>query len=227
MLAEYRRKLANLLIETCFIPTSTSVFNFLLTDLWSNTQPLWQVRFEFELKTHSSHQKQQHVERTFWVLRVLGRNLDPREGKWGPQIMFFIESLPSNDETPLQLRLTVIELIGQMAQWLAHHPDNINNVLARLTQEIQVKELTDAATDAVVELCSYCRKVLSGQFEQLVQLVRYTEAADFPTSVVLKLYQCISQVQAQFAVEDTFNSINALLAPLLQELQAVCYRDKK
>ena len=169
-LAEYRRKMANLLIDTTFIPTSRSVFDFLLTELWSQAAPLWQ-----------------QIERTFFVLRALGRNLDPRDDKWGPQVMFYINSLPTVG-TPLQLRFTVVELIAQMAQWLQRHPDHLGSVVQRLTEEIQVKELSQAAAEAVEELCAYCRISMAPHFEHLIQLVRFAEASGYPFHDVLKLY---------------------------------------
>lgn len=78
----------------------------------------------------------QVVERTFFSLRVLARNLNPNDDKWGPQILYFINSLPV--DTAIQLRLTVVELIGQLAQWLKMHPEFIESVLSRLVNEIQV-----------------------------------------------------------------------------------------
>jgi hypothetical protein len=149
-------------------------------------------------KTHATQQ----IERTFFTLRVIARNMNPQDDKFGPQIMYFINSLPT--DTSLQLRYTVVELIGQMAQWLKHNTSFLEQVLTRLVTEIQAPELATIAAEAVLELCLNCRASMTPHFSYLVQvqmrmsvscssysvqLAHYAEESKFSTENIERLYE--------------------------------------
>ena len=165
---EFRQKLSTLLIDTVVVPSSKQTFNHLLGLLWREPQPSWQ-----------------QVERTLFMVQVIGRNIDPDEEKIGTQIMYFLETLPT--DCPMQLRLTAIETMNQFAEWVNKHPDKLSFILTRLMAEIQVPELASCASVALGRLCDKCRLNMAPYFETLHQLVQYAMQAKFSPSTIERI----------------------------------------
>ncbi len=60
-----------------------------------------------------------------------------RSEQIGGQFMTVISTIP--DDTNLQLRATVVELLGNMSEWLSQYPQHIPAALNKLLLEAQVK----------------------------------------------------------------------------------------
>ena len=154
-------------------------------------------------------------------VRTAGPFLASDEAVYTPQVLNFAANLPEN---LLQLRITVIDLFGKFSFWLAANPSYVNDVLAKLFRDLQVRETCAASAHAIMSIFRTCSGLPNLPIQDLHLAVLHLRATASDSGIMLSLdselllLEAISAVLSQMPVAEAENGFKMVLMPIVHSL---------
>jgi len=155
---DFRTRTSELIYDVVFIVGSTtcfkSMFNFLTSQSGATS---WDVS-----------------EAALFVMTSVAKNILPDESEVVPQVLEAVLSLP--DSAHIALRHTATRLVGELGEWVGHHPDTLERVLQFLMLGLQQSNLATPAASALQSVCQHCQNHMQKHLTGLMQIVQSLES---------------------------------------------------
>ena len=72
----------------------------------------------------------------------------------------------------LAVRHTSVKLVGELGDWVNHHPEHLPHILNWLLVSLQEPKLASQAADSLLNICSQCQSHMTPHFQGLVHILR-------------------------------------------------------
>ena len=72
----------------------------------------------------------------------------------------------------LAVRHTSVKLVGELGDWVNHHPEHLPHILNWLLVSLQEPKLASQAADSLLNICSQCQSHMTPHFLGLVHILR-------------------------------------------------------
>ena len=70
------------------------------------------------------------------------------------------------------MRHTSVKLVGELGDWVNHHPEYLESILNWLLYGLQEPKLASQAANSLLNICSQCQRHMTPHFEGLVHILR-------------------------------------------------------
>ena len=151
---EFRNRVLELIKDVVFIVGSANVFKHM---------------FAFLNTCHQSN-AWESSEAALFIMAAVARNLFPDENENVPPVLEFI--LKNSQMVHLAVRHTSVKLVGELGDWVNHHPEYLEGILNWLLYGLQEPKLATQAANSLLNICSQCQRHMTPHFEGLVHILR-------------------------------------------------------
>jgi transportin-3 len=149
---EFRNRVVELIKDVVFIVGSANVFKHMFAFL-SSAANSWETS-----------------EAALFIMAAVARNLFPNENENVPPVMESI--LVGGQNQHMAVRHTSLRLIGELGDWVNHHPEYLERILNWLLMGLQEPRLASQAATSLQNICSQCQRHMTPHFEGLVHILR-------------------------------------------------------
>ena len=80
---------------------------------------------------------------------------------------FFFGSLHQH----LAVRHTSVKLVGELADWVNHHPEHLAHILNWLLISLREPKIASQAAEALLNICSQCQNHMTPHFQGIVHIL--------------------------------------------------------
>ena len=101
-------------------------------------------------------------------MSAVARNLFPEENENVPQVL---DVVLNSSGQHLAVRHTSVKLVGELGDWINHHPGYLESILNWLLYGLQEPKLASQAANSLSNICSQCQKQMTQHFEPLVHIL--------------------------------------------------------
>jgi len=187
--AQFRRRVSDLLKDCIFIVGSASVFRQMYAQLQQAAQ--WE-----------------QMEAALYVMQTIARNILPQDEEVAPQVLQQVLSLPPTLHQ--MVRTTATRLVGELSEWIEHHPAILQAVLQYLLQGLQDPPRAGEAATALQLICSKCSKHMAQHFTGLLQILEQIDSFNLkpePAKGLVKGAAVIISIMQKDQLEEAVNKI--------------------
>ena len=82
-------------------------------------------------------------------------------------LFFFFGSLHQH----LAVRHTSVKLVGELADWVNHHPEHLAHILNWLLISLREPKIASQAAEALLNICSQCQNHMTPHFQGIVHIL--------------------------------------------------------
>ena len=107
-------------------------------------------------------------EAALFIMSAVARNLFPEENENVPQVLHVVLN---GSEQHLAVRHTSVKLVGELGDWINHHPEYLEAILNWLLYGLREPKLASQAANSLSNICSQCQKQMTQHFTPLVHIL--------------------------------------------------------
>lgn len=149
------------------------------------------------------------TEAALFIMECCARNIYVEEDVIVPQVIEAILQLPENCH--IAIRLTSVNLLGQLSDWIAAHPARLDTILNFLLNALQKKAaLASAAAQSLQLICSSCHRDMTNHINGLLEIARCLEAFEIQPEAATLLLKGISTIISRLPNEQIPNVMRQL-----------------
>ena len=200
---DFRQRASELIFDVVFVVGSTTCFKQMFQNL----------------KQQSPDSSWDASEAALFVMTAVAKNILSEENEVVPQVLDAVLGLPEG--THIALRHTGISLIGELCEWIEHHPEVLDGVLQFLLAGLQQDPLASAAARALQSICSHCQDHIVHHFPGLLQIVQAMDSFQLSADAGVGLLKGACQVLAKMPPDEIREGIKQLAQLQLTPLQAL------
>jgi transportin-3 len=167
------------------------------------------------------------TEAALFIMECIARNIYVEEDKIVPKVIEAILQLPDNCH--ITIRLTSVNILGQLCDWIAAHPAALEAILNFLLAGLQKKAaVASAAAHSLQLICSSCHRDMIHHVSGLIEIARCLEMFEIQPEAATVLLKGISTIVSRLPndqVPDVMRQLcNFQIAHICQLIEAT---DKK
>ena len=149
---EFRNQVTELIKDLVFVVGSANMFKHMFAFLQpTNVVVSWETS-----------------EAALFIMSAVARNLFPEENENVPQVL---DVVLNSTGQHLAVRHTSVKLVGELGDWINHHPDYLQSILNWLLYGLQEPKLASQAANSLTNICSQCQRQMTQHFEPLVHIL--------------------------------------------------------
>lgn len=136
------------------------------------------------------------TEAAMFIMECIARNIYVEENIIVPQVIHVITVLLPND-CKIAIRYTSVNILGQLCEWIAAHPNTLDAVLNFLVAALQMKALASAAAQSLQLICSACHREminLPSRIGVLIEIAKHLESFEVQPEAATLLLKGISVI---------------------------------
>ncbi|KAK7058745.1 hypothetical protein SK128_012246 [Halocaridina rubra] len=158
-----------------------------------------------------------HMEAALFIMQSVAKNLMPEENEVVPPILEGVLSQP--DEVHLQVAFTSVQLLAELNEWIACHPNLLPLVLQFLTKRLHNKHLATVSAKALDAVCQSCRDHIEQHFEGLMQIISSLDSFSISNDAVVGLLKGVASILGRLPRERIQEDMKKLCVVQLRNLQ--------
>ncbi|XP_014470428.1 PREDICTED: transportin-3 [Dinoponera quadriceps] len=197
--ADFRFRVADLIKDVVFIVGSSHCFRQMFASLTGGPGPQGQP---VHTPTWDS------TEAALFIMQAVAKNILPEENDVVPKVVEAILNLPEN--THIAVRHTSILLLGELCEWIDSHPRTLEPVLNFLLACLNQKGLGNAASGALLSICTFCPLHMAPHFSGLLQIACSLDSFAINNDAALGLLKGVSVVLAKLPEEEITRGMREL-----------------
>lgn len=133
------------------------------------------------------------TEAALFIMECIARNIFVEESTIMPQVIQAILQLPENCH--IAILYTSVNILGQLCDWIAAHPETLDAVLNFLLAALQKKaSVASAAAHSLQLICSSCHRDMCHHISGLVEIARSLEMFEIQPEAATVLLKGISVI---------------------------------
>ncbi|XP_042872590.1 transportin-3-like isoform X2 [Penaeus japonicus] len=169
------------------------------------------------------------LEAALFIMQSVAKNLVPidnylmvqshprEENEVVPPILEAVLKQP--DEVHMQVAFTSVQLLAELNEWIACHPDVLPLVLQFLTKRLHNKHLATVAAKALDAICQSCRDHIEQHFEGLMQIIESLDSFSISNEAVVGLLKGVASILGRFPPERIKTDMKKLCLSQVRNLQ--------
>lgn len=139
------------------------------------------------------------MEAALFIMQSVAKNLVPEENEVVPPILEGLLSQP--DDIHLQVAFTSVQLLAELNEWIACHPNLLPLVLQFLTKRLHNKHLATVAAKALDAVCQSCRDHIEQHFDGLMHIIASLDSFSISNEAVVGLLKGVASILGRFPKE--------------------------
>jgi hypothetical protein len=139
----------------------------------------------------NSQSVQQTVEAILFCLKSIAEGIPHEESEWLANVIgtAFLSTLPAD----LHVQQTALALIGELSEWIQHHPSSVLPAVTYIVPALSNANLSQAAARTLRQLCDACRSELTPCVNDFASLIHQL-AGQIPSADYVKVMASVSAV---------------------------------
>ena len=130
-------------------------------------------------------------EAALFIMECVARNIYTEENVIVPKVIGAILHLPGNCH--IAIRYTSVNILGQLCDWIAAHPETLDEILPFIIDALKKKAaLASAAAHSLQLICSSCHPKMIGHISLLIDIARCIEMFEIQPDAANVLLKGIS-----------------------------------
>lgn len=125
------------------------------------------------------------IEAALYIMCSFSKSISQDEERSVAQVIQSIVNLPEHVNN--SVKMTGIRLVGELCEWLNHHPQFIDGALNFVCSGFMKAELSSAAANTMLSICTQCQQHMVNHFETLLNIVLSTDNAQLPSEASMEL----------------------------------------
>lgn len=138
-------------------------------------------------------------EAALFIMQAVAKNIIPEENDVVPKVVEAILNLPPT--THVAVRYTSVMLLGELCEWIEHHPESLEPVLNCLLYALQQPALACAAASALQSICAACRSHMNQHLSGLVQIVQSLDTFCISNDAAIGLLKGVAIILGRLPVQ--------------------------
>ena len=195
--AEFRNRVTELIKDVVFVVGSANVFKHMFAFL------------------QSSSGQWESSEAALYIMSAVARNLFPEENENVPQVL---DVVLNSTGQHLAVRHTSVKLVGELGDWINHHPDYLQSILNWLLYGLQEPKLASQAANSLTNICSQCQRQMTQHFSPLVHILNSLDSFKLKPNAAQGLVKGASLLINNMSHDQVHNCMKTLtdlqLAPI-------------
>ncbi|XP_064103483.1 transportin-3-like isoform X1 [Macrobrachium nipponense] len=170
------------------------------------------------------------MEAALFIMQSVAKNLIPEEkilicstnreeNEVVPPILEAVLNQP--DEVHLQVAFTSVQLLAELNEWVACHPNLLPLVLQFLTKRLHNKHLATVSAKALDAVCQSCRDHIEQHFEGLMQIIGSLDSFSISNEAVVGLLKGVASILGRLPRERIQEDMKKLCLVQIRNLQKV------
>ncbi|XP_071517144.1 transportin-3 [Panulirus ornatus] len=159
------------------------------------------------------------MEAALFIMQSVAKNLIPEENEVVPPILEGVLSQP--DDVHIQVAFTSVQLLAELNEWIACHPNLLPHVLQFLTKRLHNKHLATVAAKALDAVCQSCRDHIEQHFDGLMQIIASLDSFSISNEAVVGLLKGVASILGRFPRERIKEDMRKLCLVQISNLQKV------
>ncbi|KAG8187901.1 hypothetical protein JTE90_001664 [Oedothorax gibbosus] len=181
--SEFRRRVAELIKDVVFIIGSSRCFLQMFENLCSQgNYATWDAS-----------------EASLFIMGAVAKNIVPEENRIVPRVVEAILSIPETSH--VAVRYTSTYLLGELCEWIEHHPQFLDPTLNFLLMCLQKKALASVAATALQNICATCKKQMASHFNGLLQIIQAIDTFSLSNDATVGLLRGTALILGQMPVD--------------------------
>ncbi|CAF0842657.1 unnamed protein product [Didymodactylos carnosus] len=148
-------------------------------------------------------------EAPLYIMSAVASYILPEEDEVIPKVVQAIVTMSSHVHT--SVKYTGIKLLGQLDEWLAKHQQYIKSVIDYLLSILVDQDLRSVSAEAILTICSQCRKQVLDQIEKLMQATLWLDQTAPGSEATLSLLKASSKLISRLSSTDEISHYLNLL----------------
>lgn len=132
------------------------------------------------------------MEAALFIMQSVAKNLIPEENEVVPPILEGVLNQP--EDVHLQVAFTSVQLMAELNEWIACHPNFLPHVLQFLTQRLHNKHLATVSAKALDAICQSCRDHIEQHFDGLMQIIASLDSFSISNEAVVGLLKGVASI---------------------------------
>ncbi|KAG7176748.1 Transportin-3-like 1 [Homarus americanus] len=159
------------------------------------------------------------MEAALFIMQSVAKNLVPEESEVVPPILEGVLSQP--DDVHLQVAFTSVQLLAELNEWIACHPNLLPLVLQFLTKRLPNKHLATVAAKALDAVCQSCRDHIEQHFDGLMHIIASLDSFSISNEAVVGLLKGVASILGRFPRERIKDDMKKLCLVQISYLQKI------
>ncbi|XP_068215164.1 transportin-3 isoform X2 [Palaemon carinicauda] len=159
------------------------------------------------------------MEAALFIMQSVAKNLIPEENEVVPPILEAVLNQP--EEVHLQVAFTSVQLLAELNEWVACHPNLLPLVLQFLTKRLHNKHLATVSAKALDAVCQSCRDHIEQHFEGLMQIIGSLDSFSISNEAVVGLLKGVASILGRLPRERIQEDMKKLCLVQIRNLQKV------
>ncbi len=121
------------------------------------------------------------------------------------------------------IRVTTLRLVGELADWIDQHPDNLELVLSFLMDGLHIPAMASYAASAVQKVCLRCKRKMAPHIDGLLQIIHAADNLGISNEATLGLLKGVTDVVTKMDCELMKSCVHSLCCFHIVYLQQVMH----
>ena len=222
--SEFRSRVVELIKDVVFIVGSANVFSHMFAFLRSTSAGLGSPSND-----NPSGLGWEVGEAALFIMCAVARNLVPMEA--GPeetscvsQVIDSVLGLSTTAHTAI--RHTSIRLIGELAEWICHHPEYLERILEWLVVGLRNPKTASETANALQNVCSQCQDHMIRHLDGLLQILSSLDNLGLKPIAATGLIKGVALILSKMAHDDISRAMKAICSLQLTPIQTLVQKQR-
>ena len=126
----------------------------------------------------------------------------------------------------LNLYLQILRLIGELAEWICHHPEYLERILEWLVVGLRNPRTASETAKALEHVCSQCQNHMIRHLDGLLQILSSLDNLGLKPMAATGLIKGVALILSRMAHDDISRAMKAICALQLTPIQTLVQRQR-
>ncbi|CAB4064075.1 TRPO3 [Lepeophtheirus salmonis] len=186
--ALFRSRVSSFMTETIYIVGAEEIFKHMFLNNIECGSPTWEV-----------------LEASLFLMQSVATSVVSPDNFVVKRVLESILNLPP--DTHIAVKNTSVKLVGQLGNWVNGNPQYLDKILNFMLISIKNPKLSDCAANALLYVCTACRKHMAPHYEGLVHIIKSLDSFSLKNDSAVSLLKAVAVITSDLHPVQPLNAI--------------------